>query len=733
MNVFLAQVRITAVGFLMIVSIAEARVQLPLRTQSNMMVEVAFTSQRSHTNPFLEVQLDVQFTDPNGATKKAPAFWAGGQTWKVRYTSPLVGVHRFRTMCSDSVDSGLESKEGSIEIEPYEGTNPLFLHGQLRVSSDHRHFEHNDGTPFFWLADTWWKCLSKRLTFHDFQELTADRVSKGFTAVQIVCGPYPDEQPFQPIWENEGGKPYKSTDFKIVNPSYFEFADQRFAHLIDSGVVPVIVGGWGRGDCDAMRMAGPEGLARHWRYLVARYWAYPTVWIVGGEAQGPEWTKVALMIRSIDPCDRPISIHPQQSGRLSVTDDKAINFDMLQTGHGDMTAGKAAIPQIQGAVDRKPAMPALIGEFCYEGHMQSAFQDVERHVFWASMLSGAAGLTYGAAGIWHASIDGDPGVQDGPGVHRVYDLTTWKEGMNYPGSTEIGLGKRLLTSMAWSRFLPHAEWAEPDSFAAGIPNDIRVIYQPRRRVYNWAGTVVHGIEVGTSYHATYFDPVRGKQFEMGDFVREDPEQTSLFKHSQSTLFEDKFDGSMNARWSDIGSATTRENHKLIGHKAMLSVLPKIIATNVTASVEGRSDAELGIVLRYHDKDNYVVALYSPLLHAIYIHDRRNGEWGDYLGKVAVPELEPAIRLTVTANARFGILELRDGKHVVTTQSVHLENISAGSSGLWMYQIGDRQEFANFRLSRADGKLSRPVILTESYRAPDLPSPQDWVLILRKIK
>ena len=60
---------------------------------------------------------------------------------------------------------------------------------------------------------------------------------------------------------------------------------------------------------------------------------------------------------------------------------------------------------------------------------------MQRYLFWSFMLSGAAGHTYGAAGIWHASVEGDPGIDP------VYDWTTWKEGMNYPGSTQLRLGK----------------------------------------------------------------------------------------------------------------------------------------------------------------------------------------------------------------------------------------------------------------------------------------------------
>ena len=51
--------------------------------------------------------------------------------------------------------------------------------------------------PFFWLGDTWWMGLTKRLLWPEgFKLLTADRVKKGFTVIQIVAGLYPDMVPF---------------------------------------------------------------------------------------------------------------------------------------------------------------------------------------------------------------------------------------------------------------------------------------------------------------------------------------------------------------------------------------------------------------------------------------------------------------------------------------------------------------------------------------------------------
>ena len=193
----------------------------------------------------------------------------------------------------------------------YAGNNPLFQHGQLRLSNNGRHFEHVDGTPFFWLGDTWWKCLSKRMTWEGFQELTADRKAKGFNVVQIVCGAYPDENHFQERWKNEAGFPYTSRDFGVVNPEYFDYADRRIRHLVENGIVPAIVGGWGRADCNIMELVGSDAMERHWRYLIARYGAYPTIWIVGGESRGPEWTDTAKFVRATDYFDRPVTMHPQ--------------------------------------------------------------------------------------------------------------------------------------------------------------------------------------------------------------------------------------------------------------------------------------------------------------------------------------------------------------------------------------------------------------------------------------
>lgn len=490
----------------------------PLTVQANCVAEVRLTTETDYPNPFKEVTLDALVTAPDGRQFKVPAFWAGGNQWRLRYSSGIAGTHTYRTACSDPKNPRLHGIEGTIEVAPYRGDSPLYRHGPIRVAADQRHFAYADGTPFFWLGDTWWKNLCKRMSWEGFQELTADRKAKGFSAVQIVCGPYPDEGAFEARWENEGGKPYETRDFSVVNPKYFDYADRRIKRLVDAGMVPAIVGAWGRGDCDAMQAVGVAGLKRHWRHLVARYGAYPVVWILAGEiadeakwGQGP-WAEVATYVRGLDPYQHPLTCHtsPGNGRRGASGDVNVIDYDMVGGNHDAPTAIAAKTLNIlKSARATTPPMPVLVGETCYEGHMQQGFQDIQRHLFWMYSLNGAAGHTYGAAGVWHASVDGDPGCAN------VYDWTTWREGMNYPGSTQLGLGKKLLEQYPWWRFEPHPEWVDGVTYAAGIPGEVRFIYLPRRNIYNWEGPTVKNLESDVTWHAYYFDPATGRRFDQG--------------------------------------------------------------------------------------------------------------------------------------------------------------------------------------------------------------------------
>ncbi len=115
--------------------------------------EWSYSSGKAYADPFNDVELDVVFTDPQGREQTVPAFWAGEQTWRIRYSPLTAGRYTYRTVATDQGD--LHGRRGALEVLPYAGNNPLRKHGPIHVAADQRHFEHADGTPFFWLGDTW--------------------------------------------------------------------------------------------------------------------------------------------------------------------------------------------------------------------------------------------------------------------------------------------------------------------------------------------------------------------------------------------------------------------------------------------------------------------------------------------------------------------------------------------------------------------------------------------------
>lgn len=492
------------------------------------------------------------FIDPEGEEHRVPAFWAGEGTWRVRYASPRVGVHRWRSVCSDASNPDLHGREGRMEVVPYEGDNPLFQHGPLRVSKNRRYLEHLDGTPFFWLGDTWWMGLCRRLSWPgDFQTLTADRVDKGFTVIQIVAGLYPDMEAFDQRGANEAGFPWEE-GFARINPSYFDMADLRIDHLVRSGLVPCIVGCWGY----YLVWMGVEKMKRHWRYLVARYGAYPVVWCLAGEGcmpyylskqrerdrelQRKGWTELADYLRSIDPYHHPITIHPTDTARNQVEDPSLLDIDMLQTGHGSWRSIPNTIRRVRSSYSSDPVMPVINGEVCYEGIGESCRQEIQRFMFWSNILSGTCGHTYGANGIWQVNTKEAP---YGPSPHGMsWGDTPWQEAYQLPGSGQLGLAKKLLQKYEWWRFEPHPEWVEPRAdegngyyapFAGGIPGEVRMIFLPSGI---W-GITVKGIEPDIPYRARLFNPVNGSERDIGE-VKPDGQGNWKLPLSRPPFYQD---------------------------------------------------------------------------------------------------------------------------------------------------------------------------------------------------
>ena len=502
-------------------------------------LEISLKTFESYKDIFNEVEVDAVFKSRKGGQWTVPAFWAGDNTFRFRFSPPEPGDYTYKTFCSNKKDGGLHGREGSIEVKSYTGKNKLYKKGRLRISDNKRFFEHADGTAFFWLADTWWMGLCKRLIWPgEFQLLTEDRVRKGFSVIQIVAGLYPDMPPFDERGANEAGYPWEP-EFDRINPTYFNMADLRLNWLIENELVPCIVACWGY----FLPLLGPEKMKKHWRYLIARYAAYPVFWCLAGEgimpyylsetkdddsvSQKTGWTEMARYVHSLDPYGNPITIHPGGAARDTVDDPKVLDFEMLQTGHDGMRSIPNTVNLITEAFAREPRMPVLNSEVSYEGIGEASRQEAQRFMFWSCVLSGACGHTYGANGLWQLN---QPGKPFGPSPHGMsWGNVTWQEASQLPGSTHLGVARRLLERYEWWRFEPHPEWISPGwtkdnylgGYAAGIPEQVRIIFLPAFKPLQ-DDIVVQSIESDVSYKAFLFSPINGEEYDYG-IVKPDTE------------------------------------------------------------------------------------------------------------------------------------------------------------------------------------------------------------------
>lgn len=517
---------------------------------TNVPVEWELRAGKAHADISVTVEVDAIVQGPDGRVWTVPAFWAGDDRFRVRFAGPAPGHYTLRSVCSAADDSGLHGRQTEAEIVPYIGTSPLYQHGRLCVTQNGRTFEHADGTPFLWLADTWWMGLTTRLDWpHGFRHLATDRARKGFNTIQIVAGPLPDFDATIATWDrqqaNEAGWPWTERagrdtaapptpqDFHRLNPAFYDLADLRVACLVEMGLMPCIVGMWGY----YFHFIGLANAKRHWRNLVARYGAYPVTWCICGETTMPNygtapeereavaaeqkrgWSEVGAYVDKIDPFANLLSTHPSHllSARQAVEDESVLDFSMLQTGHSAHVSYPASLRCMTESYAASPTMPVLNSEVNYEGIMGGSWHEVQRFLFWTSMLGGACGHTYGAQGMWAMSS------RDEPFRGTTFDWGEgyWQDVMHYPGSKHVGLGAEFLRRYPWQRFVPRAESlpeGRPYAHAAGIPCVVAIYYFPVAYTDRaLAGMSGHPISIRPDEHfeASWFNPRSGALTHIG--------------------------------------------------------------------------------------------------------------------------------------------------------------------------------------------------------------------------
>jgi hypothetical protein len=366
--------------------IVVSRANAAVRTTTWQRWEQTLISSREYQNPFIDLTVSVAYSGPDGTTFKSLAFWDGESTFKMRCAFPSPGTWSWQTTCSDTTDTGLHNKRGKVTVGPYDGSNPLYMHGFLRVSDNGRYLAHADGTPFLWAGDTYWAATSM-LSEPGFRRWVDDRVSKHFAVLQTNIARFKKG----PV-DVAGNAPW---DGDRWNLEFMRKLDREVDYANDKGMVLFV-----NGLIDLKWDLKIEPYRRLVQMIGARYFSHFVTYSSSmDDGFSTEHDKINELIDAVT--DRHLlTQHTGTSAGHPVKyyDRGYLDYCMSQSGHhgnNDERASHAAIAWHVNLYNRDPHKPVVNGEAWYEG-MATAEQAIE--MGYLSMLSGCFGYTYGVAG-----------------------------------------------------------------------------------------------------------------------------------------------------------------------------------------------------------------------------------------------------------------------------------------------------------------------------------------------
>ncbi|MEV0231975.1 DUF4038 domain-containing protein [Nonomuraea sp. NPDC050786] len=479
--------------------------------------EITLTASADIPDAYTAVDVWADFTHDSGLTLRRPAFYDGGRTWRVRFSSPLPHGRWHWSAGASLDDPGLRGVSGVVEVEQAEpGAHRFRRHGFWRMSPGGRSLVHADGTPAILVADTAW-ALPWRATEGQVRVYAADRHAKGFNAV-LLMSVQPDMSAVGPRDRaaDEGfGVAFEDLPTGHINeldPAYFQYLDRLLDILVEHEIVPVlqpVFQGFGWKGLDAAGTVVPAAeYARYCRYLVARYGARPAMYLVGADGSGrePQVPAGGAEVHAWDCYAQPTGIHyrPHADNR-AWQDAEWLDFQWCQTGH----RGEHVPERVADMRRNTPVRAVANGEPTYEQtrSTDNAAGWWQGHEAWSNLCAGGTmGVVYGAANIWQWRLH-----EDEPG-HPAYFLAPsggWRDSLDFEGSTYVGLLGKILDGLPTTDMEP--DWETFNTARAlGVPGRLHLIYQEN-------GVPLRPVrEEGLPARYRIVDPRTGRVLEQGE-------------------------------------------------------------------------------------------------------------------------------------------------------------------------------------------------------------------------
>ncbi len=427
--------------------------------------EFEFTAATAYPNPYTDVEVWAEFTDESGAVLRRPAFWDGGQTWRVRFAPPRPGVWTWRSFSSTGAP-GLTGATGQVTVGEARPSGHAFHdHGFWRMSRNGRNLVHADGTPAILVGDTAW-ALPWRATAEQVEVYASDRQAKGFNAV-LLMSVQPDMNATGPRDRQAdhgfdvGFEDLSEGRLNRPNVAYFGYLDHLLGILVAHEIVPVLSPvfqgfGW-KGLNTAGTVVPPEEYARYCRYLVARYGARPAMYLVGADGAGdePQVPAGGAEIHAWDCYGQPTGIHCRPhavADRFQAAE--WLDFQSCQTGH----EGEHVAERVADMWRNRPVKGVINGEPTYEhsGRRGKGAGWWQGHEAWSNLCAGGTlGVVYGAGSLWQWRLHP---AESGHESYFLAEDAGWREALDFEGSTYVGLVAKILSGLPFLDMEPN--WRE---------------------------------------------------------------------------------------------------------------------------------------------------------------------------------------------------------------------------------------------------------------------------------
>jgi len=448
-------------------------------------VEIAFHVEANLDNPYLEVQMWLDFIHEDGQRMQRPAFWDGGSCWRVRFASMLpTGTWEWRSH-TDGPDIGLDGLSGALRAVPAtDPGNRFYKHGFWRMGSSGRNLVHADGTPAVLVADTPW-ALPWRATPEQVRTYAEDRQKKGFNAA-LLMSLQPDRYAEGPMERSKDyGFDVAFTDLPEgrltrLRPEYFQQMDELMDILVEHEIVPVynpVFHGYGwKGKSTVGNSVPAADYARYCRYLVARYGARPAIWLVmaDGYAGAPGVEEGGREIHKWDAYEHPTGQHYGPASTASAFQDAEwLDFQWCQTGHH----GNHIPDRVASMWHHRPVKAVANGEPTYEqiGSPENATGWWQGEEAWGNLVAGGTmGVVYGAASLWQWRLHKDePGHADWAKAENA----GWREALDFEGSRYVGLVGKLLEGLPIEGMQPDPSLVHARG-TLHVPGKLALVYLP---------------------------------------------------------------------------------------------------------------------------------------------------------------------------------------------------------------------------------------------------------------